>query len=189
MSDINQSANRVFHSTETALLKIQKDITTSMDQGTAAGLVLLDLSTAYDTIDHSILFNYLQYWYVIGVVLEWVQSYLNPRKQQIKIDGHLLDAFQLPYGDSQSSVLGALLFNLYTLASVISKFNVIHYLHADDVQMYMELDSRNFDSSTTERIIDKLALYQIGPCQIGPKIKYLSQIGPQEKNTLVKSAP
>ena len=54
----NQSAYRVFHSTET-LLKIQNDIATSMDKGAAVGLVLLDLSAAFDTIDHSILFNCL----------------------------------------------------------------------------------------------------------------------------------
>ena len=103
--------------------------------------------------DHSILFNCLQHWYGIdGVVLKWVQSYLNSRKQRIKIDGHLSDAFQLPYGVPQGSVLGPLLFTLYTtpLSSVISKFNVTHHLYADDTQIYWELDSRNFDSSITE---------------------------------------
>ena len=153
ISNENQSAYRVFHSTETALLKIQNDIATSMDKGGAVGLILLDLSAAFDTIDHSILFNCLQHWYGSdGVVLKWVQSYLNSRKQRIKIDGHLSDAFQLPYGVPQGSVLGPLLFTLYTtpLSSVISKFNVTHHLYADDTQIYLELDSRNFDSSITE---------------------------------------
>ena len=106
----NQSAYRVFYSTETALLKIQNDIATSINKGAAVELVLLDLSAAFETIDHSILFNCLQHWYGIdGVVLKWVQSYLNSRKQWIKIDGHLSDAFQLPYGFPQGSVLGPLL--------------------------------------------------------------------------------
>ena len=95
ISNENQSAYRVLHSTEMALLKIQNDIATSMDKGVAVGLVLLDLSLAFNTIDHSILFNYLQHWYDIdGVVLKWVQSYLNSSKQLLKIDGHLSDAFQ-----------------------------------------------------------------------------------------------
>ena len=120
---------------------------------TKFGLVLLDLSAAFDTVYHSILFNCLQHWYGIDwIVLKWVWSYLNSWKQQIKIDGHLSDAFQLSYGVSQGSVLGPLLFTLYTtpFSSVIAKFKVIHHLYADDTQIYLELDSRNFDSSITE---------------------------------------
>ena len=76
ISNENQSAYRVFHSTETALLKIQNDIATSMDKGAAVGLVLLDLSAAFDKIDHSILFNchsFLPY-----VQPHLIQSYVNP---------------------------------------------------------------------------------------------------------------
>ena len=110
----NENQSRVFHSTETALLKIQNDIATSMDKGAAVGLVRLDLSAAFDTIDHSILFNCLQHWCNIdGIVLKWVQSYLNSRKQRIKIDGHLSDAFQPPYGVSQGISSGAT--PLYTI--------------------------------------------------------------------------
>ena len=121
-------------------------------QGTYVGLVLLDFSTAFDTKDHSILFDCYQHWYGIDRVLhKWIQSYLNSRKQQIKIDGHLSDAFQLLYGVPQGSVLGPLLFTPYTtpLSTVISKFNVTHHLYADDTHIYLELDSRNFDSRTT----------------------------------------
>ena len=153
ISNENQSAYRVFHSTGTALLKLQNDIATSMDKGAAVGLVFLDLSAAFDTIDHSILFNCLEHWYGIDwVVLKWVQSYLKSRKQRIKIDGHLSDSFQLTYGVPQGSVLGPLLFTLYTtsLSSVIYKFHLTHHLYADDTQIYLELDSRNFDSSITE---------------------------------------
>ena len=134
ISNENQSAYRVFHTTGATLLKIQNDIAPSMDKGTAVGLVLLDLSAAFDTINHSILFNCLQHWYGIdGVVLKWVQSYLISRKQRIKKDGHLSDTFQLPYRVPQGSVLGPLLFTLHTtpLSSVISKFNVTHHLYAD----------------------------------------------------------
>ena len=106
-----------------------------MDKGTAIGLVLLDLSTAFNTIDHSILFQCLARLFGIDeVVLKWLQSYLNSRKQRIKIDGHLSDAFQLPYGVPQGSDQGPLFFILYTtpLSSVTSKFNVTHHLYADE---------------------------------------------------------
>ena len=72
------------------LLKMQNDIATSMDKGTAVGLALLDLTTAFVTIDQSILFDCFQHWYGIGGVgVNWVQLYLVLRKQQINIDRHL----------------------------------------------------------------------------------------------------
>ena len=82
ISNENQSAYRVFHSTETALLKIQNDIATSMDKG-ATVVVLLDLSAAFNTIDHSILFNCFQHCYGIGgIVLKWVKPQLKETADQ-----------------------------------------------------------------------------------------------------------
>ena len=77
---------------------------------------------------------------------------LNSRKQRIKIDGHLSDAFQLPYGGSSGLSPEPTLFTLHMtpLSSIISKFNVTLHLYADNTQIYLELDSSNFDSSTTE---------------------------------------
>ena len=121
-----------------ALLNIQNDITTSMDKGVAVGLVLLTISAAFDTIDHSIVFDCLQHWCGLDrVVLKWVQSYLNSRKERIKIDGHLSNAFQILYGVPQGSVLGPVIFTLYTtpLSSSISNFNVTNHLYADDTQI------------------------------------------------------
>ena len=57
--NVNQSAYKSFHSTETALLKIQNDIALSVDSGKAVALTLLDLSAAFDTTDHSLLYDCL----------------------------------------------------------------------------------------------------------------------------------
>ena len=62
-SSVNQSTYRRLHSTETALLKIQNDIAPSMNSGKAVALTLLDLSVAFDIIDHDILFNCLRDWF------------------------------------------------------------------------------------------------------------------------------
>ena len=75
--NVNQSANKSSHSTETILLKIQNDIALSVDSGKAVALTLLDLSAAFDTIDHSILYYCLHDWFGLdGTVLLWIKSYL-----------------------------------------------------------------------------------------------------------------
>ena len=139
--NVNQSAYKSSHSTETALLKIQNDIAISVD------------SAAFDTIDHSLLYDCLHDWFGLdGTVLLWIKSYLSNRKQKIKIGNSFSESLILPFGVPQGSVLGPLLFTLYTspLSQVISKFNVTHHLYADDTQIYLAVDSRNFDSSMEE---------------------------------------
>ena len=96
LSNVNQSAYRRLHSTESALLKIQNDIAALMDSGNAVPLTLLDLSAAFDTIDHDILFNSLRDWFgVDGTVLRWIKSYLSNRKQKVKLGNSFSDAFSL----------------------------------------------------------------------------------------------
>ena len=77
---------------------------------------------------------------------------LSNRKQKVNLGNSFSDAFSLPYGVPQGSVLGPLLFTLYTtpLSNIISNFNVTHHLCADDTQIYLALDNRNFDSSFVE---------------------------------------
>ena len=80
-----QSAYRKFHSTETALLKIHSDIPASMDAGRVTALTLLDLSAAFDTIDHTILLSRLDDWFgVPGKALNWFKSYLTDRCQRLR---------------------------------------------------------------------------------------------------------
>ena len=121
-----------------------------MDSGKAIALTLLDLSVAFDTVDHNIIFKYLRDWFnVDGTVLVWIKSYLTNCKQKVKLGNSFSDAFSFPYRVSQGSVLGLLLFTLYTtpLSHIFSSFNVTHHLYADDTQIYLALSSGNFDSS------------------------------------------
>ena len=110
-----QSAYRSGHSTETALLTIQDDIYTNMSKGKVTALTLLDLSAAFDTIDHSILLTRLSDWFGLGGnVMSWLKSYLTNRAQSIKLGDILSLPKALQFGVSPFSVLGPLLFSLYT---------------------------------------------------------------------------
>ena len=111
-----QSAYKIAHSTELVLLKVQNDILRTVYHGGVAVLVLLDLSAAFDTINHSVLLDRMRHQLGInGVVHVWFESYLIGRTRRIRIgDAWSLAQFLL-YCVTQGSVLGPLLFLIYIL--------------------------------------------------------------------------
>ena len=111
-----QSAYRKCHSTETALLRVTNDIMMNMNRQHVTRLVwvMLDLSSAFDTVDHGILLDRLNNEFGIkGRVLEWFTSYLCKRSQFISVNGRRSRLFNVSYGVPQGSCLGPLLFVLY----------------------------------------------------------------------------
>ena len=103
---------------------------------------MLDLSTAFDTVDHKILLERLSSWLGIkGTVLNWLTSSVSDRTFSVKVLDNLSSSRSLEYGVPQGSVLGPLLFSLYTapLSKLISSTSLDHYLFADDTQMFMHL--------------------------------------------------
>ena len=135
-----QSAYREGHSTETALLKVQNDILCNMDRQKVTLLVLLDLSAAFDTIDHQVLLDRLEVSFgVTDMALKWFRSYLSHRSQRVMVNGSHSDKFVSSHGVPQGSCLGPLLFTLY----VSKLFDIIkHHLpdahaYADDTQLYL----------------------------------------------------
>ena len=143
LENVSQSAYKQGHSTETALLSIKNEVHLALARGEATAVVLLDQSAAFDTIDHSTLIECLSSWFGVGgVVLDWFRSYLSDRYQCIKIGSVLSDAKRLLYGVPQGSVLGPILFSLYTtpLSKVIQNHPGIHFhFYADDTQLYVHL--------------------------------------------------
>ena len=103
------------HSTETLLLKFTNDLMVGIDQKLGVVVLLVDLSAAFDTVNHNILLNILaKELNIKGTALRWFKSFLIQRTQQVKINDELSDSILLESGVAQGSVLGPVLYNIYS---------------------------------------------------------------------------
>ena len=134
----NQFGYRKGHSAETLLPKVMNDLLLSCDDNMPSVLILLDLSAAFDTVDHSLLLNILKNEIgIMGIALDWFTSFLTERKSFVKINDAYSFKCAQNWGVPQGSVLGPVLFNIYIRG--LYKFNVIRSFNiegfADDNQL------------------------------------------------------
>jgi hypothetical protein len=143
MDQVLQSAYKKHHSTETALIKVQNDILRAVDNGQCVLLVLLDLSAAFDTVDHQTLLSRLsQRFGVQGDSLKWFCSYLTDRKQHVTIQSSPSMDSILATGVPQGSVLGPKLFTCYSspLGDIMREHDANSHQYADDTQLQRAFD-------------------------------------------------
>jgi hypothetical protein len=136
-----QSAYRSNHSTETAMVKVMNDLLVAADtKKQCVLLVLLDLSAAFDTIDHSVLLQRLRNMFgVDGDALDWFRAYFSNRFQAVSIDQQSSAAVPLTTGVPQGSVAGPALFPRYTqpIGDIVRAHGMNLHLYADDTQLYV----------------------------------------------------
>ena len=145
-----QSAYRKFHNTETALTKILSDAYSHIDNKKVVVLIALDLSAAFDTLEHGLLLDRLSFAFgVSGSALRWIRSYLNGRKQFVKMGDATSPTTDSTIGVPQGSVLGPALFSLFTapIAHVINSFGVSYHQYADDTQLYVGVHAGELELS------------------------------------------
>lgn len=142
-----QSAYRPHHSTETALIYTLDSIYRTADNSQSTLLVALDLSAAFDTIDHPVLLSRLSTSFgVSGTALSWLKSYLSNRYQTVRMGQSSSPEVLLTTGVPQGSVLGPILFSVYIspVGQIASCHGLRHQQYADDTQLYIALSPVNF---------------------------------------------
>ena len=135
-----QHGFRVDHSTETALYELLDKINFSLDNHKLSLCTFIDLSKAFDTLDHSILIHKLSYYGVSGVSLNWFSSYLNNRLQYTIYSDSCSSTLPLNTGVPQGSILGPLLFLVYINDICSASDDVDMILYADDTTIIKTLD-------------------------------------------------
>ena len=128
----SQYGFRSNHSTSTALIDLTSKIIGAFENNAYAMGVFLDLSKAFDTINHDILLHKLDYYGIRGISHDWFESYIRNRSQCVKYNHSLSGFNEITHGVPQGSLLGPVLFLLFT--SIIFLLHLT-YFHSSYMQM------------------------------------------------------
>ena len=170
--EVHQSAYHAFHSMETALLKVKTYVIRALKNQEVACLILLDLSAAFNTIDHNTLFRRLEMRFTVtGTALNWLRSYLTNRTQAVTVGDPFLEGSRLAFvllksEIPQGYVLGPILFTIYTtiIGDICRDNHVEFHLYADNIQIYLSfkpsiLNSKLYSIARIEKGIHEINIW------------------------------
>ena len=128
----------LYRDTTASITALFNDLLNAMGEDKISVLLLLELSAAFDIIDHQILLSRLETVFgICSTALQWFRSYLLDRNQCVVVNNSASSSSPVMFGVPQGSVLGPVLFVLYTtpLSEIIANHPVNHQLFADDTQL------------------------------------------------------
>lgn len=140
----HQSGFRRAHSCTTALLKVSDDILEASDNNKITALVLLDFTKAFDTIQHRLLISILHFIGLGKDAVSLLANYLDNRTQRVKIENNCSTVCSLRVGVPQGSILGPLLFSIYTSNFCNKLVHCTSHMYADDTQLYLSFENNKF---------------------------------------------
>ncbi len=155
----NQFGFRKNHSSYMALIELYDKISLAIDNKEFAIGIFIDLSKAFDTLDHNILIKKLEHYGIRGKALDWFRSYLFNRKQCVSLNGVMSDYKSITYGVPQGSILGPLLFILYINDIVNCSEHFIFILFADDTNLFFSCKNILHLSNTVNLELDNLSAW------------------------------
>lgn len=186
-----QTGFRKSYSTSMALAQVTDDMLLATDKNEVSVLVLLDFSKAFDTINHKLICSKLKYYGFDYDSVAFIKSYLTDRQQQIRINNKISDLANIEAGVPQGSVIGPLLFILYTADILKSiRFSKVQ-AYADDSQIYFSFPAESMVVAQDSINSDLDVLYN--KCQkhnlrINEKKSYIMVFGSKSKVNIIKNA-
>ena len=149
-----------YHSTETAVVLNQNDVIEAPGRRYGVSLVLFDMSTVFDTVEHEFLLSRLEQRFEMSCpVLTWMLPYLSDRSQSVNVPGGASSKSSVVCGVPQGSALGPLLFSMYTapIGDIIRRHKLSFHLYVDDIQLCIKFEM----TDETNRL---LSLHRIEHC-------------------------